>query len=56
LWGAGGLRIYPRCACAPFFQIDPNDFTVIFQGEAFAEERYRKSKEFREKKEKEKAE
>ena len=37
----------------PFFQIDPNDFTVIFQGEEFAEERYRKSKEFREKKEKE---
>ncbi len=39
----------------PFFQIDPNDFTVIFQGEAFAEERYRKSKEFREKRDKENA-
>jgi len=35
----------------PFFQIDPGDFTVIFQGEDFAEERYRRSKEFREKKE-----
>ena len=33
----------------PFFQIDPNDFTVIFQGEEFAEDRYRKSKEYREK-------
>ena len=33
----------------PFFQIDPNDFTVIFQGEEFAEDRYRKSKERREK-------
>ena len=37
----------------PFFQIDPGDFTVIFQGEDFAEERYRRSKEFREKREKE---
>jgi rubrerythrin len=35
----------------PFFQIDPNDFTVIFQGEEFAEKRYRRSKEFREKEE-----
>jgi rubrerythrin len=40
----------------PFFQIDPNDFTVIFQGEQFAEDRYRKSKEFREKREREKEE
>jgi rubrerythrin len=40
----------------PFFQIDPNDFTVIFQGEDFAEDRYRKSKEFREKREREKEE
>ena len=37
----------------PFFRIDQRDFTVIFQGEDFAEERYRRSKEFREKKEKE---
>ena len=37
----------------PFFHIDPNDFTVIFQGEGFAEERHRRSKEFREKRDKE---
>jgi len=37
----------------PFFQINPNDFTVIFQGVDFAEDRYRRSKEFREKREKE---
>jgi len=37
----------------PFFQIDPRDFTVIFQGEDFAEERYRRSKEFQKKREKE---
>lgn len=34
----------------PFFRIDPRDFTVIFQGEEFAEDRYRKSKEFQKKK------
>lgn len=36
----------------PFFRIDPRDFTVIFQGEEFAEDRYRKSKEFQKKKRK----
>ena len=40
----------------PFFRIDPNDFTVIFQGEDFAEERYRKSKAFREQRERENTE
>ncbi len=33
----------------PFFRLDPRDFTAIMQGQEFAEERYRKSKEFREK-------
>jgi rubrerythrin len=40
----------------PFFRIDSRDFTVIIRGEEFAEDRYRKSKEFREKREREKEE
>ena len=32
----------------PFFRFDPRDFTVIMRGFEFAEERYRRSKEFRE--------
>lgn len=40
----------------PFFRIDPRDFTVIIRGEEFAEARYRRSKEFREKKERDKEE
>ena len=29
-----------------FFRLDPNDFTVIMRGTVFAEERYKRSKEF----------
>ncbi len=32
----------------PFFRFDPRDFTVIMRGVEFAEERYKSSKEFRE--------
>jgi len=34
-----------------FFRLDPNDFTVIMRGPEFAEERYKRSKEFWRKKE-----
>ena len=34
-----------------FFRLDPNDFTVIMRGPEFAEDRYKRSKEFWRKKE-----
>ena len=42
-----------KLAEKPFFRIDPMDYTVVFQGEDFAEDRYRRSKEYRERREKE---
>ena len=35
-----------------FFRLDPEDFGVILRGPEFAEERYKRSKEFWDKKEK----
>jgi hypothetical protein len=32
----------------PFFRFMPGDFTVVFRGEEFAEERYRREKAYRE--------